>query len=148
MSLSDCCACVGASLLGLIIFAISMAGVALGIADIVIGAKWDNCHLSDDDADVYLIVLGCLSILCFLFTGYSSSKGEEAKENAGRGSLVGLAFIGVLIWGMTIFWDSDQLDCSSGQYDYGYYRTVVTMFFLTAVFGLLIIGGMIAMCAA
>jgi len=113
-----------------LVLALCFSGIALGIADIVIGAKWKECYLNDDSADIYLIVSGALLLACVMLVGNSKTNNEEEEKHRSRGlyGLVTTASFGVLIWGMTIVWDSEQGDCDKGQYNYLYYRTIVIMF--------------------
>ena len=122
-----CCSGVGMGVL----LACALCNLALGIADIVIGAEWNHCHLNDDKANIYLIVSGSLILASVVF-GSNSKRTDDNQEINTLGSIVGFAYLGVLISGMTIVWDSDRGDCDSGQYDYLYYRTVVIMFLLVA----------------
>lgn len=148
MGLQEGCACMGGCVLSIIVFALSLSGLALGIASVVIGAKWHDCYLNDDDADVYLIVVGSLMIAAFVCQAIWGKKKEDDEGNNGYSGLIGLATFGVLIWGMTIFWDTKQGDCSKGQYDYGYYMTHVLMFLVVAIVAIMCIVGLIMACAS
>jgi hypothetical protein len=129
----------GAALI-VVVLGLCFSSLALAITDIVIGATWQSCYLNDDNADIYLIVNGSLLLAgVFLFT--NSKKNTEAEVDGAKGfiSLVMAASLGVLIWGMTIVWDTEKGDCDTGQYNYLYYRTVVVMFIQTAIVALLIL---------
>jgi len=130
--------CLVGAILVSVVLAFSFSGLALGIADIVIGAKWKSCYLNDDNADIYLIVSGSIQLAGFLI--YSNDKKTSNENNNGSMGLCGLiltASISVLIWGMTIVWDTEKGNCDSGQYDYLYYRTIVAMFIEVVLFILL-----------
>lgn len=139
----------GAVLAVILFLVISFSSLALGIADVVIGAKWNDCHLNDDDADVYLIVSGSILLSCFVLSMLNkNSKQDDYDAGSFAGTLVLLciASLGILIWGMTIVWETEQGDCSKGQYDYLYYRTVVVMFLNVAVFALILLGLFCGVC--
>ena len=133
-----------ASFIGIvIIYALSLVGIVLGVFDIIVGVKWESCHL-EGFPDIYLIVLGSLSLATIVFHHVFKKKDEKDDEEESPGqrfaNLISLGAMGVLIWGMTIFFDSEQGYCNGQMYDYGYYRTLVTMFFLVALFGVIILG--------
>ena len=139
----------GALILSILFIAVTFSGLALGIADVVIGAKWDDCYLNSDDADIYLIVSGSILIASFVFNilNQHSKKDKDNKGNyTGLLIILFIAFLGILIWGMTIVWDTDQGDCSKSQYDYLYYRTVVVMFINVTVFVLLLMAVFCGVC--
>lgn len=157
----DCCKntsiVIGSLFLLLIFIAISVSTLAIGIADVVIGAKWNNCHLSNDDADIYLIVSGSILISFFVINvintdAKSSRELANGRNDADKGPyisllmLLSMAMLGILIWGMTIVWKSEQGDCNHGQYNYLYYRTIILMFMSIVVYGTLILVGCGYMC--
>lgn len=149
MSLADCFAGCGAGLLFLIMFAFQFLELALGITSVVLGAKWENCYLNDDDIDIYLIVIGSLQIAAFVvYVVFGKKKEDDDNSKNGGPVLLGLAVLGVLIWGMTIVWDTEQGDCEHGPYNYAKYMTEILTFFITAVFGLLLLFGVGSACVA
>ena len=86
----------------------------LGISDIIIGLTWKECYLNSIDVPIYLCVSGCVLMLNYAMNG--------SKINVFK-----LISLGILMWGMTIVWNTEQKDCSSTQYNYLYYRTTLTM---------------------
>lgn len=137
----------GAVILFLLIIVLMFSGVAIGIADIVIGAKWAECHMNEHDADIYLIVSGAV-LLSAIVVGNINDKTKESENDAGRYALLtgllGTASFGILCWGMDIIWDQEQGDCLKGQFDYLYYRTAVIMWMFVTVIGmgiLAVLGG-------
>ena len=111
---------------------ICVASFACAIANIVIGSKWDDCHL--EKVDAYLISIGSLSLAYVVL--WFHNKGDSSK-NSGEPSelqtLAGIGTFGLLIWGMTIFYDSEQGDCKASHYNYAYYYTMIWMFFVVAL---------------
>jgi hypothetical protein len=135
--------CITGITLVALILGFCLSGLTLGIIDIIIGSKWQSCYLDDYKADTYLIVSGALLLAGIIL--YSNSKKDpdnENNESQGLAGLVSAAYLGVLIWGMTIVWDTEQLDCKKGQYDYLYYRTVVVMFIYVALLALLVLNAL------
>lgn len=141
----------GAVLLVLLLIAVVFSGLALGIADIVIGVKWNDCHMNERDADIYLIVSGAVTLAAIVVGNINNQSKTEEGDPGRHALLAGLLSVstfGILCWGMDVVWDQEQGDCSKGQFDYLYYRTIVVMWLLVASIGLLLLallGG--AFCA-
>jgi len=141
-----------ASMAGIaIIIAVAVAALVLGIFDIIVATKWDECHLDQDHSpDIYLYVLGGLTLGAIALNAVSTKKkdGEDDdKDCFGKlAALCGMGCVGVLIWGMTIFFDTEQGDCNPKYYDYAYYRTLVVMFMLVAAASVAVLVGSCA-CA-
>jgi hypothetical protein len=119
--------------------AIVLAGLAIGVADIVIGARYlhSTCHI--DDLAVYLIVAGVLGLVCFLLRCCRKKKAGKDGENPDDSEpsciewLFIITYVSILIWGMTLVWDTERGDCPVTLYEYGYYRTVIGIFIGTAI---------------
>jgi hypothetical protein len=118
--------CVLYTILLIVAFAIIISGLALGITDIVIGAKFlrSDCHIHD--LAKYLIVMGVFSIVNFLIFCTTKCKKNDNDKNDMSACEYLFAFIGISIgiWGMTLVWNSEQNTCPSTLYNYAYYRTV------------------------
>ena len=145
-SILECCqgavgGC-GAVLLVILVIAVALSSLALGIADIVVGVKWNECHMNDRDADIYLIVSGAVT-LATLVVGNINRSTKQDENDPGRYALMAglltVSTFGILCWGMDVVWDQEQGDCSKGQFDYLYYRTIVVMFTFVASLALLLL---------
>lgn len=117
------------------ILALCLCSLPLGIADIVIGAKFmnDNCHIHN--LQLYLIILGCVCIINFnVFI--TQHKNDDGSKNFSMKYIYifNAIEIGVNIWGMILVWDSRMCDCSSTLFNYAYYRTIIIMFIITGLF--------------
>jgi hypothetical protein len=117
----------------------------LSVFDIVVGLIWDNCYLSDNRINLYLILSGSfllatttISIVTIIFTiwkkGYESL-GDEKHQNIIQIllALPAAAYISTLIWGMSILWGTHIQNCNENQYNYAYYRTTITMFLMVII---------------
>jgi len=131
-------------LIDLLLFASSFA---FGITNIVIGSKWEDCHL--DKVDSYLIAIGSLG-LCYaiLWGGNKTDSSKKHGEQSDLQKLAGFAILGLLIWGTTIFYDSEQGNCRSSYYKYAYYYTLISMFLTVAYVSILILGFVIPICCS
>lgn len=121
--------------------AIIISGFALGITDIVIGAKYlhdDYCHIHD--LPKYLIAMGVFSIINFIIL---ITKGEKPDGTLNFSKKYEFEFcaisFAIAIWGMTLVWGSKKDNCSSTLYNYAYYRTVVSVFIMTSLCASMII---------
>ena len=114
--------------------AVIISGIALGITDIVIGAKFlhDECHIQE--LPTYLIVLGVFSIINFILFCIKKIKGED--DYSACEYLFAFMSIAIYIWGMTLVWNTELGDCPSTLYNYAYYRTIVFVFIMTAIFAI------------
>lgn len=121
--------------------AIVFSGLALGITDIVIGAKYlhdDYCHIHD--LPKYLIAMGVFSIINFIILITKDEKPDGTSNFSKKYELLfGAISMAIAIWGMTLVWESEKANCASTLYNYAYYRTVVSVFIMTAVFASMII---------
>ena len=127
-------------IIGVCAFAIVISGLALGITDIVIGAKFlhSDCHIHD--LPKYLVVMGVFSIVNFLILILCNiGKRESNTDPTTCEYLFTFISIGIGIWGMTLVWNSEQDTCPSTLYNYAYYRTVVFVFIITAIFAIALI---------
>lgn len=128
-----------------IALALELIGLAVGIADIVIGAKYlhSTCHI--DNLAEYLIVAGVLGIICFLLRCIRKHKAGNDNENPDDSEpscfewLFILTYVSILIWGMTLVWDTKCMDCPSTLYDYAYYRTSIGIFLGAAILALAVL---------
>jgi hypothetical protein len=140
-----CFTAIGACICIPIMLALELAGLALGIADIVIGAKYlhADCHIHD--LAVYLIVSGVICIICFLLRCCRKKKAGKDNENPddSEPSCIEWMFIithvSILIWGMTLVWGTERGNCPVTLYEYGYYATVVSMFICVAILALAVL---------
>ncbi len=143
--LLTCFTAVGACICVPIILAIELAGLAIGIADIVIGAKYlrADCHIQD--LAEYLIIVGVIGLCCFLLRCCRKKKAGKDGENPDDSEPSGiewifmLAVMSIIIWGMTLVWDTERGNCPVTLYEYGYYRTVVGMFICVAILALAVL---------
>jgi hypothetical protein len=125
--------------------ALELAGLAIGIADIVIGAKYlyTDCHIGN--LAEYLIVAGVIGIICFLLrccrkkNAGKDGENPDDSEPSGIEWLFILTAMSILIWGMTLVWDTERGDCPVTLYEYSYYVTVVSMFICVAVLALAVL---------
>lgn len=113
-------------LIGLLI----ISNFVLAIIDIVIASKWNTCHL--ENVDNFLYSFGSV-YLAFIVLGLISTTKNSLIYNIAI--LAGFGSFGILIWGMIIFYDSHQGDCHHKYYQYGYYRTIIIMFFMIGILG-------------
>lgn len=146
MSFTDAMSGCGIALTGclgsLLVLALSLVGLGLGIASIIIGVKWKDCYLNDDDAPLFLILFGSLSLGAIVSSYYVyelKKKGHNPGLSGLIAALCSAGDAGVLIWGLTIFWDTEQGDCNAGQYDFGYYMPHVLVFMVTAIFAMIVV---------
>lgn len=129
-----CFTAVGACICVPIILAIELANLAIGIADIVIGAKYlhADCHIQD--LAEYLIIIGVIGLCCFLLrccrkkNAGKDGENQDDSEPSGIEWIFMLAVMSIIIWGMTLVWDTERDNCQVTLYEYGYYRTVIGMF--------------------
>lgn len=123
----------------LLIAIIFVFNFGLSIADIVIASKWDTCHLKY--VDKFLYSSGSV-FLGFIILG--SIKLPQYSFLYQLAILSGIGSFAILIWGMIIFYNSQQGDCHDIYYLYGYYRTIVIMF---SVVGCIASGLLFVLCA-
>jgi len=124
---------------------LELLGLAIGIADIVIGAKYlhSTCHI--DNLAEYLIVAGVLGLVCFLLRCTRKQKAGKDNENPDDSEPSGLEWlfiltqVSILIWGMTLVWDTKRMDCPSTLYEYAYYRTVIGIFLGASILALAVL---------
>jgi hypothetical protein len=116
-----------------------ISNFGLAIADIIIASKWTTCHL--ENVDDFLYSSGSVYIVFIVF-GLMSVKKESLIYNISY--LAGIGSFGILIWGMVIFYDSQEGDCRHKYYQYAYYRTMVIMF---AFVGIISSGLLFIACA-
>jgi hypothetical protein len=113
--------------------AVIISGLALGITDIVIGAKFlHNDCTNIHELPTYIIVFGVFNIINFIIFCKKQLKGED-DYLVGEYLLMFIS-IGISIWGMTLVWNTERGDCPSTLYNYAYYRTFVFVFTMTAIF--------------
>lgn len=120
--------------------AIIYSGLALGITDIVIGAKYlhNDCHIHD--LAEYLIVMGVFSIINFIILTTKDETPDGKKNFSKKYEYVFSAISCVIaIWGMILIWDTNKGDCASTLYNYAYYRTIIIVFIMTAVLASIVI---------
>ena len=129
-------------LCGITLCILAFSSIGLGIADIVIGSKMDTCHI--DSLDTYLIISGSL-LLGYIIVNVLFGKDDNNNVHPSA-QLISLSYVGIIIWGMSILWDTESGDCNLGQYNYAYYRTVVVMWIAVAVGGPLLVYGIITIC--
>lgn len=137
-----CFTAIGACICIPIMLALELAGLAIGIANIVIGAKYlhTDCHVQD--LAEYLIIAGVIGLCCFLLRCRRKKKAGKDGENpddsepSGIEWLFILASASILIWGMTLVWGTERGNCPVTLYEYGYYATVVSMFICVAILAL------------
>ena len=128
-----------------IALALELIGLAIGIADIVIGAKYlhSTCHI--DDLAEYLIVAGVLGLICFLLRCCRKHKAGKDNENPNDSKPSGIEWlfiltnVSILIWGMTLVWDTKRMDCPIPLYEYAYYRTSIGIFLGAAILALAVL---------
>lgn len=128
-----------------IVLVVTFMGLAIGITDIVIGTKYLNssCHINN--LAEYLIVIGVTSIMCFLVR--CNRKYREGNENDTPDDsepscmewLLRCIHVSILIWGMTLVWDTKQIDCQSLFYEYAYYRTIIDVFIGAGILALAVL---------
>lgn len=130
-----------------IMIGLELLGLAIGIADIVIGAKYlhSTCHI--DNLAEYLIIAGVLGIICFLLrcirkhnAGKEGENPDDSEPSCFEWFFI-LTHVSIIIWGMTLVWDSERMNCSSTLYEYAYYRTSICMFLGVAVLALFVLYG-------
>lgn len=147
---TDCCKCCTGAIAGglctILIIVLAFSGFAIGIANIVIGATWNNCYLNDDDVHIYLIVFGSLILGAALL--FNDQLKEDAPSLYILGALCSSACFGVVAWGTSIMWDTKQGDCDHGQYDYALYMTLTICFLNVAIIVIAILGAILYGCFA
>jgi hypothetical protein len=124
---------------------LELLGLAIGITDIVIGAKYlhSSCHI--DNLAEYLIVAGVLGIVCFLLRCIRKKNAGKDGENPDDREpscfewLFIISNVSILIWGMTLVWDTKRVDCPSTLYDYAFYRTSIALFLGAAILALAVL---------
>lgn len=150
--LVTCVTTIGACLCISIMTALELAGLALGIANIVIGSKYlhSECHIQD--LAEYLIVAGVIGLVCFLLRCCRKKKaGKDGKnpddsEHSCIEWLFIITYVSILIWGMTLVWDTERGNCPATLYEYGYYLTVVSMFICVAILALAVLYYICSVC--
>ncbi len=124
---------------------LELLGLAIGITDIVIGAKYlhSTCHI--DNLAEYLIVAGVLGLVCFLLRCIRKKNAGKDNENPDDSEpsciewIFILTHLSILIWGMTLVWDTKRMDCPSTLYEYAYYRTVIGIFLCASILALAVL---------
>lgn len=111
----------------------------LGITDIMISSKWLDCNMTDPRN--YLNILGGLRFSFVFFAYFSETNIYNIYFYISLISFI--VSIGILIWGTQIFFGTNVNDCVEGYYKYGYYRTLVEMFFWTGLTCIFIVFGII-----
>jgi hypothetical protein len=148
--ITDYCKCCTGAIIGglgtILLIAFALSGFAIGIANIVIGATWNNCYLNDDYVHIYLIVYGSLMLASAIF--FHDNLKEDAPNLYAIGSVCAFACLGVVAWGTSIMWDTKQGDCDHGQYDYALYMTLALCFFNVAIISIGILGVILYGCFA
>ncbi len=140
-----CFTAVGACICVPVILAIELAGLAIGIANIVIGAKYLHAECHIQDLAEYLIISGVIGLCCFLLRCCRKKKDGKDGENPDDSEPTGiewlftLASMSVIVWGMTLVWDTERGNCPATLYEYGYYVIVVSMFICIAMLALAIL---------
>ena len=140
---------VGLTIVLIICVGIIGSGLALGIADLVIGIKYLQSECSIENLANYLIVLGPFCIINFIILIIGVFYENINKKINNIKCLFNImAFITycICIWGMTLVWDTDGKSCPNTLYNYAYYRTVVFIFIGVAILTILISGLTISCC--
>lgn len=143
--LITCFTAVGACICIPIMLALELTGLAIGIANIVIGAKYlhNECHIHN--LAEYLIVSGVIGLCCFLLRCRRKNKAVKDGENPYNSEPSGIEWLfiltsaSILIWGMTLVWDTERGNCPVTLYSYSYYVIVISMFICVAILALAVL---------
>lgn len=101
--------------------------IGLNIADIVVASKWVDCHL--DYVNIYLYCCGSTGLVFWIGKILLF---KQVPFFYILTDLSGIAHIVFVIWGTTIFYNSDSGDCIPRYYLYAYYHTLVVIFLIVA----------------
>lgn len=140
---------VGLTIVLIICIGIIGSGLALGIADLVIGIKYLQSECNIENLANYLIILGPFCIINFIIliigVFYENINKNTKNINCLFNTIAFITYC-ICIWGMTLIWDTDGKYCPNTLYNYAYYRTVVFIFIGVAILAVIVSGLTISCC--
>lgn len=137
---------------GTMIFVIlCLMEIVLGAYDIYSGYNYNKNDCKSNYVGAYSICLGINSIIFgFACLYFATDKSKRCENKAcSENLLVSVIIGGLLIWGMTMVWNSNSAEhnCPAHIFNYIYYRTTITFFIIVAILAIGIIFASVLVCA-